>query len=1031
MDRPPSAPPVVVVVVATDPGPHFEEALACFGRQDYPNLSVLVIDGGERGDAAYRVASVLPEAYVRRVRASGFARLANDSLETVQGAAFLVVCHDDVAPEPDAVRRMVEEALRSNAAVVAPKLVEWDRPERLDDVGLVVDKTGVAFPVAERGELDQEQHDAVHDVFAVTSTCMLVRSDLFSALGGFDEVMGEHGADIDFCWRAQVAGGRVLVAPAARVRHLRLGAPDRTPDEARPALERRYHLRALLKSYSLLHLVRVVPQALVITAVEVLIALLGRRGGEARELLGAWWWNARHAGDLRARRRAVQRARAVPDSDVRRLQVRGSVRLTAYVQRRFHAEDRAEALVQAGQRLAGTVRGPAQAATVVLAVLVLGILLGSRHLINARLPAVGEFSPFPRPSTLLAHFFAGWRTTGMGSTSPAPTAFALLGLGGLAFLGKVALLQKVLLLAAWPVAAAGVWRLTRPFSSLLSRLVAVIAYLAVPLPYNAVTSGRWSGLAAWAAMPWLLTELVRLSGLAPFGSEPDESAPIPATRVRTEILKLAILLALVAAFVPVVAVVLLVAAVGLVAGCVLSGGLNGATRAAGAALVAVVAALVLHVPWSLDLLSGGWSAVAGVAPDAARAHGFGPLMRFELGPMGSAPLGWAFAVAAALPLAIGRAWRFSWAVRLWAVALTCAVVAWAGERGWVPLRLESPDVLLAPAALALAVAAALGAAAFDLDLPGYRFGWRQGASLVAGAVLVVGVLPVLAGIPDGRWQLTDEEVARSLGWMDAEARNGAFRVLWLGDPAALPLDGWRLDDGLAYATSRDGPPDVTDLLPGSPSSATRAIARSLALAERGDTARLGRLLAPMAVRYIVVPVERSTGEERPGRFPVPAVLTRALVSQIDLRLLPSDPGVAVYENTSWGPGRAVLPDRLNGPVPRQLGAGADLSGGRPVLTGGGPVRFRGAVPDGRVLVAEAPSSRWRLEVEGDASPRQGAYGVANAYGPGAGGRALLRYRTPFVRYAAIVVQLALWVAAMRALSTFRRRAVQVEALVHR
>ncbi|HEX6597648.1 MAG TPA: hypothetical protein VF045_11970, partial [Acidimicrobiales bacterium] len=276
--------------------------------------------------------------------------------------------------------------------------------------------------------------------------------------------------------------------------------------------------------------------------------------------------------------------------------------------------------------------------------------------------------------------------------------------------------------------------------------------------------------------------------------------------------------------------------------------------------------------------------------------------------------------------------------------------------------------------------------------------------------------------------LTDEEVSRSLTWMAPEVRNGDFRVLWLGAPEALPLDGWRLSDGVAYATSRNGPPEVTDLLPGSPSSATRAIASSIRLAERGDTARLGRLLAPMAVRYIVVPVELTTGLEEVGRYPVPPDLARALVSQIDLRLLPSDPGMTVYENTAWGPGRAALPERLTGPVPTSLGSGVDLGGGTPVLADGGPVRFTGTVPpNSTVLVAEAPSSRWALTVEGESADRQRGYGVANVFRASEGGSARLRYRTPILRYGLILVQVGLWAMALRSLLRLRRRALDLEA----
>ncbi len=352
MEPQPSAPPVVAVVVANEPGDWFEEALVALGSQDYPNQSVLVMDAGGDADSARRVASVLPDAYLRRVPTRpGFAAAANDVLQTVQGASFLVFCHDDVAMEPDAIRLLVEEALRSNAGIVAPKVVEWDHPDRLLEVGLVVDKTGACASVVDRGELDQEQHDAVKDVFAVSNTCLLVRSDLFSELGGFDAEMGDHGADVDLCWRAQVAGARVVVAPAARVRHHT--GDDRHREDAvdKDAAQSRHHLRTMFKSYSLLHLLRVVPQAMVVTLVETVVALFARRWGEARQLVAAWFWNLRQLNRLRPLRKAVHRSRNVPDSEVRRLQVRGSVRLTNYLQRRLHAEERARALVSAGQEL--------------------------------------------------------------------------------------------------------------------------------------------------------------------------------------------------------------------------------------------------------------------------------------------------------------------------------------------------------------------------------------------------------------------------------------------------------------------------------------------------------------------------------------------------------------------------------------------------------------------------------------------------------------------------------------------------------
>ncbi|MGI9022927.1 MAG: glycosyltransferase [Acidimicrobiales bacterium] len=1029
MDSQPSAPPVVAVVVALEQGDWFEEALAALGAQDYPNLSVLVIDGGGTGspasrppsDPAPRVASVLPDAYMRRAaNRSGFAALANDCLETVQGSAFLVFCHDDVALAPDAVRLLVEEALRSNAGIVGPKLVDWDDPSRLLDVGLNVDKTAATRSLVDRGELDQEQHDSVRDVFAVPSACMLARSDLFFSLGGFDPTMADHGADVDLCWRAQVAGARVIVAPSAVARHREGGdeAPGHYPEHVRYLA--RNHLRTMLKSYSVLHLVRVLPQAAVVTVVEAIIAVFNRRWAEARALVAAWPWNLAHVRHLREQRKAVRASRSVPDSEVRRLQVRSSVRMSAYLRRRLDPEERARALLAAGQQLVSRVGSrPAQAATALLVLMVLALLLGSRHLIGGRIPVVGQFAPFPGVSTLISNFVHGWRETGMGAAASSPPMFGLLGAGGVVLLGKVALLQKLLILATWPMAAVGAWRLGRAFGSSLGRIVLVVAYLAVPLSYDSLARGRWDGLIAYAAAPYLLRRIGRLSGLAPFASDVDED-PV---RRRIEILAFILGLAVLGAFVPSIALVVVLIAIGLLVGSVAAGEARAAARGLAVTVIAVLGAAFMLLPWSVDQLSGGWASLVGSAPPAARAFGFGALLRFEVGPIGAGVLGWALLVAAILPLVLAQGVRLSWAVRFWAVALVCIGAAWAGGRGWLPIHPQAPDVFLAPAAIAIAAAAALGAAAFEFDLPGHRFGWRQIASAVAGTAVMLATIPILAGARDGRWGLPSPELNRSLAYMAQKQADGAFRVLWLGDPLVLPLGSWEIADGLAYATSRDGTPEVTDLLPGPPSGATRAIVTAIEQAERGDTSRMGRLLAPMAVRYVVLPSQIAAGDRDGPQRPPPAELTRGLESQLDLRLLPSDPAATVYENIAWGPAREITQAAKVGPeLPATLGGGVDLSGGTPVLRGRGPVDFAGDLPSaGQVLVSESPSAGWELSVAGRNAPRQTALGVANAYRVDSPGRGELHYRTPLFRYGLLVLQIALWLGAFRALTLMRRR----------
>ena len=256
-------PAVVAVVVTNGPGTWLEEALSSLAAQDYEEMSVLVLSAGEDEHAVTeRVARVLPDAFVRHLPGRpGYAAASNEALGMVEGAAFFLLLHDDVALDPDAVHKLVEESFRSNAGVVSPKFVHWDDPRVLLHVGMSCDKTGAVVDRVIEGEVDHGQHDAVRDVFVAPGGCILVRADLFAELKGFDAGIVAMGEDLDLSWRSQVAGSRVVVAPDARVRHREAVASGLEPlvvaGEAAgrhpvtlQSLQRRHELRAVLKCYT-------------------------------------------------------------------------------------------------------------------------------------------------------------------------------------------------------------------------------------------------------------------------------------------------------------------------------------------------------------------------------------------------------------------------------------------------------------------------------------------------------------------------------------------------------------------------------------------------------------------------------------------------------------------------------------------------------------------------------------------------------------------------------------------------------------
>lgn len=1098
ISRPAGAVPAVVAVVVTcDPGDWLEEALDALGGTDYPNLSVLVIDAASAVDPTPRIAARLPSAYVRRLESNeGYAAAANEVLGVVEGASHYVFLHDDAAPDPDAIRLLVEEAFRSNAGVVGPKLVDWDDPLRLLAVGASADKAGVVRPYG-RHELDQEQHDSVRDVFVAPGGCLLVRADLFTTLGGFDRRLPLIGEDLDLCWRAHVLGARVVVAPGARVRHREATASGERPlvlgettgdlRERIARLQLRHRLRTVLKSYGPLHLLRVLPQLLVLMGAEAVGEVLAGRRRLAGAVVDACRWNLSSRGELRSARRTTQKARALKDAELRRLQTRGSVRLSAALQGGLAVEERTFGVGAAGRQFAGALTsGGLRQTLTVWSVIALVLVVGSRHLLR-EVPEVGQFVAFPEsPMVFLRHFVSGWRTSGLGAEAPAPPAFAFLGLAGIVMFGAMELLQRILVLGMLPLGLIGMHRLTAPLGSWRARLVGVVLYAAVPMPYDAIAGGRWSGLIAYAAAPWILSRLLRATGVAPFGAPMAEHIssnvhrqraippqeieslfgaeagtldPLDTEELRVAITAmsghahtgpgsdhgaagtgpillptpswvrhpgslgfqaaaLALLLAVVGAFAPSITAAAVVAGAGLLVGGLLVANGSSGARAFAVSIAAAAGAGLLLVPWTLELLLPGatWAGYAGQGAPVTDAPGLGELLRFSTGPMGNGPLTWGLLAAAALPLVVGRRWRFTVAVRLWMVAVAAWATAWVLGRGWIGVSPPAIDVLLAPGAAGLVLAAVLGLSAFEIDLPDYRFGWRQVASLVAAGSSVLMTLPVLTSSLNGRWRAPSRDFASVLSWMPELAADGEFRVLWAGRPDAIPHDGWRLDVGLAYATSRNGPSDVTSLWPASDQGSTGLIAESLNVARRGETTRLGHLLAPMGVRFLAVPLRPAPIRSGAMAISPPDDVLAALGAQIDLRLVESDPALVVYENAAWAPAVSVLPpEAVEASRRPDLDAArtAELAGAPRALDSTGPTRYVGEWPGPELFFAEAYSRRWSFEVAGRPADHRKAFGWANAFTAGPGPEATLRFRTSPLRYAALLLESGLWVFSLR------------------
>lgn len=942
-DEVPPPPPVVVVLVAEADAPEVGATLDSLAAQDYPGLRVLVVDSGDGAGLGERVRDTLPDAAVHRVRAFGFAEAANACTAVPEVPAFWCFVRDDVVLAPDAVRILVEEAYRSNAGVVGPKIVDRADPERLVDVGRAIDRFGGAHTGIEPGELDQEQHDAVRDVFFVSEAVMLVRTDLFTALGGFDPEADPGSADLDLCWRARIAGARVMVVPDARIAQWVVPFAERRPAEVRERARRR--VRTVFTCYSGATLAWIVPLGLIGSALEALAFLFSRRRAEGIADARAWWWSLLHLRQVRRSRRRAQALRSVPDSALRELQIGWSARLGSFLAH-HHADERVESM---GDRLRSTsdqifdaLRHPG---TVLFGCYVAVLAFATRALWSQGLPAVGDLVPWTTAGPMFDAYGSAWRHTGLGAARSASGALGAMATLTLALFDHPGLARTVLVALVVLLGPLGVSRLVRRLGAARGpAMTAAILYGISPVVRNAVAGGRLGPLVLFVCAPYIVLSLIRASGFA--GVEERGSR-------RRALLALAVATALATAFFPPAALFVVLAALALFVGSLCVGrDVVAGLRALAVAVAGIVAGGVLLLPWitSVTALRDDPGAF-GLDQYLARI-GFTDVLRMHTGPAGAGSTSWGFYVVAAFGLLVATGPRFAWVARAWMLAAVGVAAVFVPAQVWPEQLVPAPEGALTATALGLAVAAGLAVGAFTDDLRRARFGWRQLASLVAAAGLAFAAVGYLADAAGGRWHAPRQGWDASLSFTTDRLFAGDFRVLWIGDPAVLPTDPFEVRPGIAYTVTLDGAGDAREVVRAPAGAGDAALRRAVGLALDGRTNRLGRLVGPMGIRYVAVPARNGPGGV-PGR-PIPGLRTR-IADQLDLAELQAARGLRLYENAAWIPVAAFVESRADVPTgaadPIRSAVDLDLSA---------DARPLGDVPvgPGTVLLAENHDRHW-------------------------------------------------------------------------
>jgi GT2 family glycosyltransferase/glycosyltransferase involved in cell wall biosynthesis len=167
---------------------------------------------------------------VRVIRYEGkfnFSAINNWAVKQVAGPySHYLFCNNDIeAYEPGWLERMLELGQQPSVGIVGAKLFYPDR-ETIQHAGVCVGTYGAAEHYGKRVRVPQDVELGYwelllinREVSAVTAACMLIRSDVFKEVSGFDETIAVGFGDVDLCLRVGERGLRILYCGHARLVH--------------------------------------------------------------------------------------------------------------------------------------------------------------------------------------------------------------------------------------------------------------------------------------------------------------------------------------------------------------------------------------------------------------------------------------------------------------------------------------------------------------------------------------------------------------------------------------------------------------------------------------------------------------------------------------------------------------------------------------------------------------------------------------------------------------------------------------------
>ncbi len=221
------------------------DTLACLSslkklKQDNFSVSIIVVDNGSTDNSVQSIKDLFLEVQMlANSKNLGFSEGNNKGIRIAlqDGADFIWILNNDTEVDPSALSHLYTVCKKERVGIAGSKIYfspgrefhterygRGDRGKVIWYAGGLIDWDNMYGSHRGVDEVDQGQFDTNEETPFVTGCSMLVKREVFEAIGLFDDKLFAYLEDLDFCLRAEKAGYQLLYASRSIVWHKNAGS---------------------------------------------------------------------------------------------------------------------------------------------------------------------------------------------------------------------------------------------------------------------------------------------------------------------------------------------------------------------------------------------------------------------------------------------------------------------------------------------------------------------------------------------------------------------------------------------------------------------------------------------------------------------------------------------------------------------------------------------------------------------------------------------------------------------------------------